>query len=103
MTMKEEKKYPEGYFKTLSMLISTGLLSAIGVPLGLILEIPPLVGAGPLVGVILGMLIGEKFEEKYKNRGQIRQLNDKEVRNRKIMVVVIFFVGLAGFVYLVFR
>lgn len=101
--MRIEKKYPEGYFKTMWMLASTGVLSAIGVPLGLVLEIPLLIGASPLIGVIIGMLIGEKFEAKYKNRGQIRSLNDKEVRNRKILIIVIFFVGLVGFVYLVFR
>ncbi|HOZ30868.1 MAG TPA: hypothetical protein PLL66_08120 [Bacteroidales bacterium] len=66
------------------MLISTGILSAICVPLGIILDIQALVGIGPLVGVIIGMLIGEKIEEKNRKQGRIRPLNDKEVRNRKI-------------------
>ncbi len=103
MNMNIEKKYPEAYFKTLWMLISTGILSAICVPIGIILDIQPLVGVGPLVGVIVGMLIGEKIEEKNKKLGRIRPLNDKEIRNRKILVLVILIVGLAGFTFLVFR
>jgi len=103
MNMEREKKYPEGYFKTMWMLISTGIISAICFPIGIILEIKPLVGVGPLVGVIVGMLIGEKIEEKNKKSGRIRPLNDKDVRIRKILVLVILIVGLAGFTFLVFR
>lgn len=99
--MNEEKKYPDGHFKSRWMLAGIVIFSAIGIPLRFILDIPMLMGAGPLVGAIFGMLVGEKVETKHREAGHIRPLNDKEVRNKKILVIVIFFTGLVSFLILI--
>ncbi len=100
--MSEEKKYPEGHFKSMWMMIGIASFSAIGIPLSFILNMQSLIGVGPLVGVILGMIIGERYETKHKEAGNLRQLTDKEVRNKKILIIVIFFTGLIGFAVLLF-
>jgi len=99
--MSEEKKYAEGHFKSMWMLLGILIFSAIGIPLRFVLDIPMLIGAGPLVGAIFGMLVGEKVETKHRNAGHLRPLNDKEVRNKKILVVVIFVTGIASFFVLI--
>jgi hypothetical protein len=99
--MNEEKKYPEGRFKSMWMLIGIAIFSAIGIPLRFALDIPMLIGAGPLVGAIFGMLVGERVETKHREAGHLRPLNDKEVRNKKILIIVIFFTGLLSFFVLI--
>jgi len=99
--MNEEKKYAEGHFKSMWMLLGILIFSAIGIPLRFVLDIPMLIGAGPLVGAIFGMLVGEKVETKHRDAGHLRPLNDKEVRNKKILVVVIFVTGIASFFVLI--
>lgn len=73
------KKYPEGYF------IGIGVAMGIpfGIPMGIALGNPGFIGTG----IPIGLAIGIALEEKYKNEGRIRPLNEDEKKTRKLALI----------------
>lgn len=78
--MKDKnKKYPEGYF--------IGIGIALGIPFG----IPLAISLGNMAfigtGLPIGLAIGIALENKYKEDGRIRPLNENEKKMRKIGLI----------------
>jgi hypothetical protein len=85
--MANEKKYPKGHWM--------GIGIAIGIPIGTALffiadlltgEFGSMFFLGPGVGVAIGVSIGAALEERYKKRGQIRELTLQEEKRRRKLV-----------------
>ncbi len=97
---KKNKKYPEGHFIGLWMLL--GLL--FGLPFAFAFGGTQFVGVGFSIGACFGLIMGFVMETKYKKEGKIRPLTNDEKKKRKIaeiVGIVAVIVALAIFLYLV--
>jgi hypothetical protein len=105
--MKINKKYPEGHFVGMWMVIGIAIFSVIGIPLSIITENSGFIGIGPALGVGFGLAIGSSIEAKYKKEGKIRPLTKDEKKKRKTLVtigIVILTVGsIIGFLVFLLR
>jgi hypothetical protein len=79
-----EKKYAQGHWM--------GIGIAMGLPIGTALffiadlltgEFGNMFFLGPGAGAAIGVSIGAALEERYKKRGQVRELTPEEERSRK--------------------
>jgi hypothetical protein len=101
---KEEKnkKYPEGHFTGMWMIIGIAIFSGIGIPLSIVTENPGLIGIGPALGVAFGLSIGAGIESKMKKEGKIRPLSKDEKKKRQMLVtmgiVILIALSLIGLV-----
>lgn len=98
--MKETEKYPEGHFVGMWIGICIAIFSGFGIPLSVITKNYAFIGIGPALGVAMGVAIGQGIENKYKEQGKIRPLNEKEKRNKKIAVfigILILLLGVGAF------
>jgi hypothetical protein len=77
------KKYPEGYFLGLGMIIGIILFSGFGLTLSIATGNPGLIGIGPAMGIAIGLAIGQSLEDKYKKEGKIRPLTKEEKTNHR--------------------
>ena len=100
--MNEEKKYAEGHFKGMWMLIGFLLSSGVGIPLSIIFNNMSFIGIGSAVGVLSGMIIGEAVEKKYARKGLLRPMNEKEIKNKKTQIKLLMIAGVVGFVVLMY-
>jgi hypothetical protein len=100
--MNEEKKFAEGHFKGMWMLIGFFLFSGVGIPLSIMLDNMSFIGIGSLVGVLSGMIIGESVEKKYAQKGLLRPMNEKEIKNKKTQIKILMIAGVVGFVVLMY-
>jgi len=96
--MKDNKKYPEGYF--------VGIGAALGIPFGIPLAIstgnPGLIGTG----IPIGLAIGIALEDKNRKEGKIRPLTKDEKRKRRVAViigVVLLILGIIAFLLTLLR
>lgn len=80
---KESKKYPEGHFLGVGMMIGIIIFSGTGVSLSISTDNPALIGIFPGIGVAFGLAIGKSMEEKYRKQGLIRPLTEQEKKARK--------------------
>lgn len=96
----EDKTYPEGHFVGIWMSIGIMIFSVFGILFSIITESSYLIGVGPALGVGFGLAIGQGIENKYKEKGLIRPLNETEKRNKKYAVfagIVILTLGVLVF------
>lgn len=96
----KDKKYPEGHFVGMCMLIGLTIGAGIGIPLGIIIGNPGLFGIGLPIGLALGLAIGSSIEAKYKKEGKINPLTEDEKKKREILVIAgisVFILGLLIF------
>jgi len=84
---KSDEKYPEGHFLGMWMGIGIALFAGIGVPFGIALKNPGLLGIGPALGIAIGLSVGQSIESKYKKEGKIRPLTEDEKKKRKRLVL----------------
>lgn len=99
----ENKKYPEGHFTGMWMIIGIAIFSGLGIPLSIVTENPGLIGIGPALGVAFGLSIGAGIESKMKKEGKIRPLSKEEKKKRKFAVlagVVALVIGALAFLVL---
>lgn len=100
---EKNKKYPEGHFTGMWMVIGIAIFSGIGIPLSIVTENPGLIGIGPALGVAFGLSIGAGIESKMKKEGKIRPLTKKEKKKREFAVlagVVALLIGALVFLVL---
>ncbi|MBN2777214.1 MAG: hypothetical protein JXR36_06215 [Bacteroidales bacterium] len=100
--MNEEKKYPEGHFKGICMTLGFLIFAGAGIPLSIVTKNMSIIGIGSAVGVLLGMVVGESVEKKYAEKGLLRPMNEKEIRNKKNQIKLLLLAGLIGFFILVY-
>jgi hypothetical protein len=97
---EKNKKYPEGHFVGIWMVIGIVIFSGIGIPLSIVIENPGMMGICPALGVAFGLLIGAGIESKYKKEGKIRILTQQEKKIKKIAVlagIIMLMLGVAAF------
>jgi phosphate/sulfate permease len=82
----KEKKYPEGHFINLWMVLGIIIFSGFGIPISIATENPGFIGIGPALGVAVGLSIGAGIEAKMKKEGKIRSLTKEEKKKRQKMV-----------------
>lgn len=95
-------KYPEGHFLGKWMGIFIAIFSGFGIPLSIALNNPAFIGIGPAIGVAIGASVGKSIEEKYRKKGMIRPMTEKEKKNKKIAVIfgiIALLLGVAAFIY----
>ena len=83
----KDKKYPEGHFIGMWMGIGIAIFSGLGIPLSIATENPGFIGIGPALGVAFGLSIGQSIENKHKQEGRIRPLNESEKKLKKNAVI----------------
>jgi hypothetical protein len=96
-----QKKYPEGHFMEVGMAIGMIIFSGVGVALSTSTDNPGMIGVGPAIGLAIGIGIGKSMEEKYRKKGLIRPLTQKEKEARKKSVVIGLVVAALGVIALV--
>lgn len=84
---ENNKRYPEGHFVGLWMVIGIAIFSGLGIPLAIVTENLGLIGIGPAIGVSFGLAIGSSIEAKHKKEGKIRPLTEKEKKRKKIAIM----------------
>jgi len=98
-------KYPEGYFLSKWMIIFIAIFSGLGIPLSVITNNSGFIGIGPALGVAIGLSIGQSIENKYKQKGLIRPINEIEKNRKKNSIlagIIILTFGVLIFVVLLF-
>lgn len=85
---KENKKYPEGHFVGMWMVIGMIMFSGFGLVLSISTDNPGLIGIGPAIGMVFGLSIGTSIEDKMKKQGKIRPLTKKEKKRKKRAFIV---------------
>lgn len=98
--MENDKKKPEGYYKSRGVTIGFAVCAAIGIPLSIFLENMSYVGIGVVAGVLFGSLIGESVEKKHAAAGNIREMNEEEIRKKKTQIKILMIAGVVGFIIL---
>ncbi len=96
----EDKTYPEGHFVGIWMSIGILIFAVIGILISIVTDSSYFIGIGPALGVGFGLAIGQGIENKYKEKGLIRPLNETEKRNKKYAVfagIVILSLGVLVF------
>lgn len=84
---ENNKRYPEGHFVGLWMVIGIAIFSGLGIPLAIVTENSGLIGIGPAIGISFGLAIGSSIEAKHKKEGKIRPLTEKEKKRKKIAIM----------------
>ena len=100
--MEDDKKKPEGHYKSLGVTIGFAVSAAIGIPLSIFLENMSFVGIGVVAGVLLGSIIGESIEKKHAEAGNLRPMNDEEIKKKKTQIKILMIAGVVGFVVLMY-
>ncbi len=98
--MENNKKKPEGFYKSRGVIIGFAVCAAIGIPLSIILENMSYTGIGVIAGVLVGSLIGESIEKKHAAAGNIREMNEDEIRKKKNQFKILLIAGVVGFIIL---
>ena len=101
----KNKKYAEGHFLGIWMVIGIAIFSGLGIPLSIVTENYAFIGIGPALGVAFGLAIGQAIEKKYKKEGKIRPLTEDEKKRRQMAVlggVLILTLGVIVFLLLLF-
>lgn len=81
--MEKDKKKPEGHYKSLGVTIGFASFAAIGIPISIIYENMSFIGIGVIAGVLLGSIIGEALEKKHAAAGNIRPMNEEEIKKKE--------------------
>ena len=100
--MENEKKYPEGHFKSRWMILGILIASGIGIPISIYFNNMSYIGIGSIIGVLIGKLIGDSIEKKHQDAGNIRELNEDEIKNKKRQFLLLLFIGAIGFIVLMY-
>ncbi|MBD3204106.1 hypothetical protein GF327_07455 [Candidatus Woesearchaeota archaeon] len=101
----KNKKYPEGHFLGVGMMIGIVIFSGVGVTMSISTDNPGLIGIGPSIGVAIGLAIGKSMEEKYRKQGLIRPLTSEEKKERnkaKTIGIIVCLIGLIIFISIFF-
>lgn len=101
-----EKQYPEGHFLGLWMGIGIAIFSGLGIAISIVAQNYAFIGIGPALGVGFSLPIGQGIENKYKEQGRIRPLNEKEKRARKnalIAGLLLLLLGVVVFAWMYFK
>ena len=105
MAPNNNKKYPEGHFVGMWMVIGIAIFTGIGIPLSVVTKNYGLTGIGPALGVAFGLAIGQAIENKYKKEKKIRPLTEDEKKRKKMSVLAglaILTLGVLLFLLLLF-
>ncbi|MDX1315018.1 MAG: hypothetical protein R3356_05900 [Eudoraea sp.] len=100
------KQYPEGHFVGMWMGISMAIFTGLGVAISAVVQNFAFIGIGPALGVGVGLPIGQMVENKYKEEGKIRPLNENEKKSRKNLLlggILLFLAGVVVFAWMYFR
>lgn len=102
----DDKKYPEGHYIGLWMGISMAIFTALGVAISAVVQNFAFIGIGPALGVGVGLPIGQMVENRHREQGHIRPLNEREKQSRKNLLIggiLLFLTGVVVFAWLYFR
>ncbi len=100
--MEDDKKKPEGHYKSLGVTIGFSICAGIGIPLSVILKNMSFIGIGAIAGVLLGSIIGESIEKKHAAAGNLRPMNEDEIKKKKQQIKILMITGAIGFVVLMY-
>jgi hypothetical protein len=106
MADESKKMYPEGHFLSRGIAIGMVAASSIMLPFFIMLDQVAFIGLGPAIGLSLGVALGQLWENKYKEAGQIRPLTDGEKRLSKrnaYFIVAGILVLVALIVFIIWR
>lgn len=81
------KKYPEGHFLGLWMGIGIAIFSVFGISISIATNNFGFIGVGPALGVAFGLSIGQLVENRYKQKGIIKPLNELEQKRKKNAII----------------
>lgn len=101
----KDKKYPEGHFIGLWMVLGIAIFSGLGIPLSIATDNYAFIGMGPALGIAIGLAIGQAIENKYKREGRIVPRSEEENKRRRVAIllgVAILLVGVVFFLLLFF-
>ena len=102
---KNDKTYPEGYFRGMWIGICIAIFSGLGIPASIITQNYAFIGMGPAIGVAVGAGIGQSIENKYKQEGRIRPLSEgekKKTKNAVTIAIILLIGGILAFAILLF-
>lgn len=103
-TVKEDEKYPKGYYQSKGLALGIGLGYIIMFVLLLLIDrMKSFVYLAPTTGILLGLIIGNYLENKHKD--ELRPLTTEEKRRKKqlkISVLVVLIIGIIAFIYFAF-
>lgn len=90
----QEKRYPNGHFIAIGMVIGLPL----GIPIGIALE---MIAFGPAIGLVLGLGTGLYLEKKY-NPDPLTLTQEEKAQRKKIIMALsgIFLLGIIAFIAL---
>lgn len=97
----KNNSYPKGHFIKKWMVLGMVIFSGFGIPLSIAIGNNGLIGVGPAIGVIAGIVIGSFVEKKHERDGLIRQLNDEELKKQRNEKIVGWILVIAGILVLV--
>ncbi len=86
---KESKKYPQGHWMNIGLVIGIALGFPIGLAMGNI-------AVGFAIGVAIGVAMGSSLEQKHKP--EVRPLTGKEKKTRILLITIAFLAVLVLFV-----
>ncbi|PLX09768.1 MAG: hypothetical protein C0596_00330 [Marinilabiliales bacterium] len=100
--MEKDNKKHEGHYKSLGVTIGFASFAGIGIPISIIFDNMSFIGIGVIAGVLLGSIIGEAMEKKQAAAGNIRPMNEEEIKKKKNQIKILMLLGLLGFVVLMY-
>jgi hypothetical protein len=79
-----QQQYPKGHFVSKWIGIGMGVFTIVAFPILIAIDRVDLIALGPAFGMSIGLPIGAMIEKKHEKLGNIRPLNEKEVKKKKI-------------------
>ena len=93
-------KKPKGHYISVGIIIGIGIFGMLGTVIYLITNNFAFIGAGPAVGLPIGLILGQSMESKKEREGKIRELSTQEKQRQHLLIFLglgVAFLSIIGF------